>query len=616
MTRLEFALQLAADGFWLFPLREGRKTPAFKGWQAMATRDPEILRRWFEPGTFNIGLFTEKFGDDEALLVVDVDKKHGNDGAATIFSLEMQGYEFPATRTVATPSGGCHMFYRIPRPVRPGSHVFGTALDVRSGGSYVVAVGSATGGAFYVLVEDRPVAPAPDWMLAQCSERVREPAERSDAPVAGVDRGRAHARAADYLRNHAPLAIEGAGGDDTTYKVGCRVREFGVDQATALDLMLTEWNDRCAPPWDADDLAVKVANAYGYAENRQGVADPKADFGVWVDPRQGKLHFELFKDVQPDLSRRPLIKGLLDHGTMSVLYGDSNTGKTFVAMSMGFHVATGREWHGRGVEQGGVVYVAAEGGGNARKRVAALRKHYGVSDVAFALVPCAVDLGGAGADVEPLLKLIAAAQIALGGTVALLVIDTLSRAMNGGEENQSKDMTAFVANVDRLRTGAHAHTMVVHHTGKDQAKGARGHSSLRAATDTELEVADHCVTATKQRDMDAGPKIGFRLQVVDVGADPDGEQITSCVVEPAAVDAGADFAAKLPKCAAIAWTALQNLTMNEPKILRDDWLAEFQQSYGTDKPETAVRAFNRGRLHLEAMKITASDSAYAWAVET
>jgi RecA-family ATPase len=71
----------------------------------------------------------------------------------------------------------------------------------------------------------------------------------------------------------------------------------------------------------------------------------------------------------------------------------------------------------------------------------------------------------------------------------MIVLDTLSRVIAGGNENAPDDMGQLIGNCDRIRAEARAHVMLVHHTGKDEARGARGHSSLRAATDTEIEVS-------------------------------------------------------------------------------------------------------------------------------
>jgi hypothetical protein len=224
-------------------------------------------------------------------------------------------------------------------------------------------------------------------------------------------------------------------------------------------------------------------------------------------------------------SAAPLIKGLLDQGAMTVLYGASNSGKTFVAMDIAYHVATGAPWGGMKVTRFPVLYVAAEGGQGAKKRAAALMAKYGVdADFYFLLHP--VNLLRADADLEPLVRSIKA----MGFSFGLIVIDTLSRAMAGGDENASTDMGAMVKHLDALRAASSAHLMVVHHTGKDATKGARGHSLLRAATDTEIEIVDSELAVMKQRDLDKSFSTGFGLDVVTLGADEDGDPITSCTV--------------------------------------------------------------------------------------
>jgi hypothetical protein len=97
-------------------------------------------------------------------------------------------------------------------------------------------------------------------------------------------------------------------------------------------------------------------------------------------------------------------------------------------------------------------------------------------------------------------------------------------------------MGAFIKNVDAIRSATGAHVCIVHHTGKDAAKGARGHSSLRAATDTEIELTtkDGISTAqvTKQRDGKIPPPFSYTLREVVLGADSDGDPVTTCIVEP------------------------------------------------------------------------------------
>jgi hypothetical protein len=118
------------------------------------------------------------------------------------------------------------------------------------------------------------------------------------------------------------------------------------------------------------------------------------------------------------------------------------------------------------------------------------------------------------------------------GRVALTIVDTLARAMTGNE-NAPDDMGKFVAACGRIREASGGHVLVVHHCGKDLARGARGHSSLRAATDVELEVtngeAGGCIRVSKHRDEAGGTSYGFKLETVELGTNSKGRVVTTCV---------------------------------------------------------------------------------------
>jgi hypothetical protein len=96
-------------------------------------------------------------------------------------------------------------------------------------------------------------------------------------------------------------------------------------------------------------------------------------------------------------------------------------------------------------------------------------------------------------------------------------------------------MGAFVRAMDRLRARLGCAVIAVHHLGKDHSRGARGHSLLRCAVDTEITVEKRdgasVATVTKQRDMMAGQEIAFLLRQVELGLDQDDDPVTSCVVE-------------------------------------------------------------------------------------
>lgn len=258
------------------------------------------------------------------------------------------------------------------------------------------------------------------------------------------------------------------------------------------------------------------------------------------------------------LTEAYLVKELLDQGAFCVLYGASGCGKTFLAIDLAWHVALGWDWFRLRVRQCPVYYLSAEGGmpSMSRRRLAFLKHHcIEAEDAPLHICPTPADLCDKNADTEPLIA--EAKRINAG----LIIIDTLSRVLAGGNENGPDDMGAFVGNIDRIRQETGAHVLVVHHTGKDEARGARGHSSLRAATDTEIEVSNGAVTVTKARDYGGVDGIAFKLEAVELGTDDEGDAITSCVVVP--VDAPAARKSKtqprMPKGAQIALRALREL---------------------------------------------------------
>lgn len=231
---------------------------------------------------------------------------------------------------------------------------------------------------------------------------------------------------------------------------------------------------------------------------------------------------------------KPLVKGLLDWGAASVSFGKSNVGKTFVVMDLAVSISKGEPWCGMSTTKTKVAYVAAEGGQSTHLRCRALEEKYGLAQSEaqdfFVLIET-VDLKRADADLLPLISAILDI-----GDVGFVVIDTLSRALAGGDENSSVDMGHLITHVDKLRLATGAHVMLVHHSGKEVSKGARGHSLLQAAVDTEIEITHQHIEVTKQRNFGGGFSQSFVLDTVVLGKDDDSDPITSCVVRMVAKD--------------------------------------------------------------------------------
>ena len=262
-----------------------------------------------------------------------------------------------------------------------------------------------------------------------------------------------------------------------------------------------------------------------------------------------------FADELPDRYEPPdeLVEGVLTAGDGSVLYGDSNSGKTFLVIDMAASVARGVPWMGKRTEPGMVVYLAAESPASVRGRLQAYQKHHDCKVPNFAIVQSPIDLFDGNADTNRVITLVQQLERQRGQKVRLIVGDTLSRLSAGANENAGQDMGLIVSRFDRIRTECKAHFLLIHHSGKAVAAGARGWSGIRAAIDTEIEISDspsgRCMEITKQRDLGTkGERIGFRLDVVTLGHTKWGSPATSRVV------AGSDAPTKVIKAVKLGET--------------------------------------------------------------
>lgn len=232
-----------------------------------------------------------------------------------------------------------------------------------------------------------------------------------------------------------------------------------------------------------------------------------------------------------------LVKDLLLAGTLFVVYGESNSGKTFFLLDLALAIASGATWRGRRTQRGLVMYVAGEGATSVRNRVTAYRMaNPSVSGgLPFAMIPCSVDFLNI-ESVDALIEAIHHAEVECGEKVAMVCIDTFARAVAGGDENSAQDVGRAVACADMIREATDACVGFVHHAGKDATKGARGSSALRAAVDTEILVegtsGQRLARVCKQRDLESGLSMPFELLPVQIDIDvEDHTPIFSCVVK-------------------------------------------------------------------------------------
>ena len=346
----------------------------------------------------------------------------------------------------------------------------------------------------------------------------------------------------------------------------------------------------------------------------------------------GKPHFVLRRasDARKLQTAPYLVKGWLGSTGLSVMYGESNSGKTFFAIDLGFHVAAGEPWQGRPVKRGRVLLLAAEGAAGIPNRLAAIKEAkpdlFSRAEDNFSYMTGQFDLRS-DTHREEICALVR------DQPPALLIIDTLALTFGDGLENEAGDMAQYVKHVCALGAPFNCHVMLIHHPGKDASRGMRGSSVLRAAIDTEIMIetnARHGIRTakiTKQREGATGQTVGFELEVVELGTDEDGDPITSCVVVP--ISATSTQRRKVPTGNAKAalhalHDALEAHGCQEPNfpaasasgnaVEASKWYEAFLANQGNKnlKSESSRKNFKRAAKWLEENGHIETRGGYVW----
>lgn len=224
------------------------------------------------------------------------------------------------------------------------------------------------------------------------------------------------------------------------------------------------------------------------------------------------------------------IRDVLPRADLSVMYGASGSGKSFIALDLVMAVVRGEAWRGHRTVKTRVAYIAAEGSGGFRKRIKAFSRKNDIplEDIDLYVVDAAPNF------LELMDTTALASAINKIGGVGLIVVDTWAQVLPGANENASEDMGKALKHCRGLQRATGASILLIHHAGKDAAKGSRGWSGLRAAADAELEVTSsstgRMLRVAKMKDGRDNGAWGFDLEVVPLFVNSYGETVDSCVV--------------------------------------------------------------------------------------
>ncbi len=342
-----------------------------------------------------------------------------------------------------------------------------------------------------------------------------------------------------------------------------------------------------------------------------------------------KLNSILLDEIEMPLGNDWLVRHWLPLSGLASMYGPPGCGKSFFALDLGLSVARGVDFFGNRTLPGSVLYCGLEGANGLKKRIYAYRKHHATGrGIPFALATEAINFLDDGETVDAIVGEAALLADATKQPCRLIIIDTLARSMLG-DENSFQDMGRLIAACEIIRERTNCLVLLVHHTGKDSSKGARGHSSLFGALDSGIEVenADGIRTATlkKSKDGESAAQIAFRLESIEL-ARLDDEVINSCVVVPSEAP---EPKTKAPRAIGIQAIALQSLIMaineagetgkvnghapaNAKTVQVSLWRKYFDNIRAGENPNTNRMAFQRASDALAGSRKVAAWGDHVW----
>lgn len=514
----------------LIPLRRRDKMPADKRWQERTYDQAEVLERARRDG-LNLGV---RLPAD--VVVVDVDPRNfpaGRDSLAELaaaFGLPLSSAPHVLTGNLDHP--GHHYYFRKPAGAVLLDSVDGfEGVEFKSLGRQVVAAGSVhpTGGMYRWAPDSPPLHDMPD-LPARLVEAARRP-ERKRASGAGeiapeqLAASLEHLDPTDFREHGRWLELMMA----CHHATDGEARQEFIDWSTS-DPAYADHEWIVGRRWDslhADrDGAVTIATLRRHLNNAgTDIAPPDAadDFDAWdeVGPadERSRWNFLSLDDVESLPPPKWLVPGVLTEGSLAAIYGAPESGKSFLAVDVSMAIAGGIDWHGRQVERGGVLYIAAEGAPGLGKRFRAWKLDRCAQGRRFDLHLMRDDLNLA-AEKDGGARAFAQAVADELGPLRLVVIDTLNQTAAGADENSAKDMGRYIASMKLLRNATGATVVVVHHSGKDLGKGMRGSSALLGAMDTTVEVERASdgrsikVAVKKQKDAEREPPMRFNMEKV------------------------------------------------------------------------------------------------------
>lgn len=550
------AIEWAENGIPVFPC-SADKSPLTKNGHKDAESDPKKVRAMFEFWGDTVQMIGGRMGD--GIFAVDVDLYKGGAPKEWLDDQIANG-SIVDTRTHKTKSGGLHFIYEGD----VNSCVPASGVEVKGEGGYIILPGSPG-----YTTQREGIVPAPPSLIE--SLRATFAGTRGSSVTqleAAIMSGRSFHEALTQLA--AKLAAQGqdqiviqerlirllkaSTASEPGHERHARWRSLMADKGGELSRISSsayyKFNDE-AIMQEAGEMAgadmAELLDVTGDIFTQLGNFEPtqkevkQYDEDKWPFDGDGYFAHETHDLTNTDFVLYPIFA----ENETAVLFAEPKTGKTALALSSALHIACGMDFGALKVsEAGSCLYYALEGSRAIRLRVAAWKKRMGEKDVQLPehiplfVVERPANLLKENIREETAAQIIAASKyLARQGNPPLkaIYIDTLTKAMAGGDQNSVEDTSELFEIVNLIRAGGVSATIVfVHH--KARQGHVRGSSNIEAEPDILIDVSKKndivSMKIARARSIEDGATYHFHVESVDLGTTKQGHVLKGMFVEP------------------------------------------------------------------------------------
>jgi hypothetical protein len=493
------AEKMIGQGLSVFPCYKNKKPRTKRGFYD-STTEIDQARAYFLNHTIGTGYIGIRTGAASGgIVVIDIDV--GKDGdirsASEIIEYITETYgTLPDTLTVNTPSGGRHLYYHSPQPLKTSSRFIPgdpIGIDCRAEGGYVIGPDEEN----YVTDGDFKISECtqiPEWIikiLSKTNETTSLPGIKYTGKIPLIPEMKIEiANALDHLDYD---------NRDVWIAQGFALKSMDSDDARRL---WDEWSQKSEKydsidqdkKWNSFDPKNTTISSLFFDAKKSGyISEIKTITNIIEAQKEesGEMFERKFKWMTRDDVKRErppiswIVENMVVSDSLSMITGDAGSGKTWASLDMAVSIARGEEWIGLKTIQGPVLIIDEESGDHRLStRLKKILEGHNDSDEN----PTEIYYSSmCGADIKSDKDLLEIEKFILEKNIKFCVIDALMDVVLGADENSVMEMMPAFSSLRKLSERVSAAFWVIHHNDK-AGKGYRGSSAIKGAVDSMMEI--------------------------------------------------------------------------------------------------------------------------------